>query len=463
MADELRHAIPEYRPPSANYDWTGLYVGAHVNTTQSKTSVSATDTVTGTAVTPPDISPADWHGGIQVGYDYMMPSRVVVGVTGDVSSGGRKSTTTVDASGASSNEVNVFDGETARARLGLAVDNILLYGTGGLAWSSNQYVRTQLGSTTFNLATPGTEEATNKYLFGWTAGGGVAFAFAQNWNAFAEYRYTRYGSSTITLPFSQISTTSKTDVSEIDFGVNYKFTWGASANGDYTLAAIKAPASPPVYKAKPPSAAQPYNWTGIHLGIDGGYGWANSSGNVTTPAGLPLGPYSYNVTGPFAGAFIGGDYQFDRFVVGAEGDWQWSNLIGNSQASSSFSLPAGMPGSGPFAIDTTIKDYGSIRGRAGVAFDRFLVFGTGGWAWGDPSNAYALAQSAPFFTNGGYSYGWTAGVGVDYAITNNVFARAEYRHTSLQKAGFADRASDSADTTNKIPINDFRAGIAYKL
>jgi opacity protein-like surface antigen len=468
MVDELKHAIPEYRRPSANYDWTGFYVGAHVGAGRSKTSASAIDTVSGNAVTPPDVSPPDWHGGIQVGYDYMMPSRVVVGVTGDVSSGGRKSTTTTDASGTSSYEFNVFDSETARARLGFAVDNLLLYGTGGLAWSSNQYVRTQLTVTSatgaFNLATPGTDEAANRYLFGWTAGGGIAYAFAQNWNAFAEYRYTRYGSSTIALPFSQISMTSKTDVSEIDFGVNYKFTWGDLAHRDYTLAAIKAPASPPVYKAKAPSAAHAYNWTGIHLGIDGGYGWANPSGNLTTAEGLPLTPYNYGVTGPFAGAFIGGDYQFNRFVVGVEGDWQWGNLTGNSQASSSFNLPAviAFPG-GPFAIDTTIKDYGSIRARAGVAFDRFLVFGTGGWAWGNPSNTYALLSSAPFFANGGSASGWTAGAGLDYAITNNIFARAEYRHTSLQKAGFADAASDSADTTNKIPINDFRVGIAYKL
>jgi opacity protein-like surface antigen/outer membrane receptor protein involved in Fe transport len=461
MADELRHAIPEYRPPSANYDWTGFYVGAHIDSTRSKTSASAVNTATGTAVTPPDVSPPDWQGGIQVGYDYMMPSRVVVGVTGDVSSGGRKLTTTTDASGTSSNEFNVFDNETARARLGFAADNILLYGTGGLAWSSNQYVRTQFAGT-FNLATPGTEEAANKYLFGWTAGGGIAFAFAQNWNAFSEYRYTRYGSSTITLPFSQVSTTSKTDVSEIDFGVNYKFTWGAPANREYTLAHNKVLASLPV-KPKAPSAARAYNWTGIHLGIDGGYGWANSSGSLTTAAGLPLTPYSYSGSGPFAGAFIGGDYQFNRFVVGVEGDWQWSNLTGNSQSASAFSLPTGAFPGGPFAIDTTIKDYGSIRGRAGVAFDRFLVFGTSGWAWGNPSNAYALTGAAPFFTHGGYSYGWTAGAGLDYAITDSVFARFEYRHTNLQKSGFADVASDSADTANKIPINDFRAAIAYKL
>jgi hypothetical protein len=125
--------------------------------------------------------------------------------------------------------------------------------------------------------------------------------------------------------------------------------------------------------------------------------------------------------------------------------------------------PAGVLPGGPFAIDTTIKDYGSIRGRAGVAFDRFLVFGTAGLAWGNPSNAYALAGSAPLFTNGGYSYGWTAGAGVDCAITDSVFGRLEYRHTNLQKPGFADAASDTADTANKIPINDFRAGIGYKL
>ena len=100
------------------------------------------------------------------------------------------------------NRTTVFDSETVRGRLGYAVDNVLLYGTGGWAWSSNQFIRTQLTGT-LNLATAGTEEAVNKYLSGWTAGGGVAFAFAQNWNVFAEYRHTSFGSSTVALPFSQ--------------------------------------------------------------------------------------------------------------------------------------------------------------------------------------------------------------------------------------------------------------------
>jgi opacity protein-like surface antigen len=148
-----------------------------------------------------------------------------------VSSGGTKITHLTDASGTSAEQATVFDSESVRGRLGYAFDNILLYGTAGWAWSSNQYIRTQLTGT-LNLATAGTDEAVNTYLGGWTAGGGVAVALAQNWNVFAEYRYVDYGSSTVTLPFSQLSTTTTTKTSEIEAGVNYKFNWSALVTRD---------------------------------------------------------------------------------------------------------------------------------------------------------------------------------------------------------------------------------------
>ena len=72
-------------------------------TAWSNTSGSTINTATGAAVAPVDSSPSDWHGGIQFGYDYMLPSRVVIGVEADVSSGGSKTTTTTDASGTSAN------------------------------------------------------------------------------------------------------------------------------------------------------------------------------------------------------------------------------------------------------------------------------------------------------------------------------------------------------------------------
>jgi opacity protein-like surface antigen len=457
MATELWRKIPDYRAPAAHYDWTGFSIGAHVEGAWSNSST--VNTVTGAPAAPSDVSPWGWHGGIQLGYDYMMPSRVVVGIAGDVSSGARNTTTVAAASGISANENNVFDSETARGRLGYAVDNILLYGTVGLAWSNNQYIRTQLTGT-FNLATPGTEEAVNKYLTGWTAGGGVAFAFEQNWNAFAEYRHTSYGSSTVALPFSQLVTTSKTDLSEIDFGVNYKLDWNGPAGPGFTLPTNMRRLAVPFYKAPPASLA--YNFTGFYVGGDAGYGWAGSSGILTTTGGAPVALYDYGMSGTLAGLFIGGNYQFSRFVVGAEGDWQASNLIGNSQASSSFGLAAGTFPGGPFTISTTIKDYGAIRARLGVAFDRFLLFGTAGWAWGNPSNAYALYGAPSFFTRSGYSFGWTAGAGLEYAFTNNVFGRIEYRYTNLGTSGFASSSTDSADGGHRAPISDVRTGIAYR-
>ena len=98
----------------------------------------------------------------------------------------------------------------------------------------------------------------------------------------------------------------------------------------------------------------------------------------------------------------------------------------------------------------------------GIAFDRFLVFGTGGWAWGNPSTSYALTGVAPFVTNGGNSTGWTVGAGVDYAFTDSVFGRIEYRYTNLGTSGFVSVATNSADAGNRVPISDLRAGIAYK-
>ena len=80
-----------------------------------------------------------------------------------------------------------------------------------------------------------------------------------------------------------------------------------------------------------------------------------------------------------------------------------------------------------------MKDYLSVRGRLGYAWDRFLLFGTAGWAWGNPSTAYGGVGDAPLFINGGNTLasGWTAGVGLEYAFTDHVLGRLEYRYTDL--------------------------------
>jgi outer membrane immunogenic protein len=211
-----------------------------------------------------------------------------------------------------------------------------------------------------------------------------------------------------------------------------------------------------------PRAPEAVDWTGVYAGIDGGYGWADSSGVLTDASANPLDPYDLGTRGPFAGTFVGGNYQFNHFVIGAEADLQWGNLTANSQADSSFATPAGTFPGGPFTISTTIKEFGSVRARIGFAVNRFLVYGTGGWAWGDPTTGYALLGSPPFITNGGSASGWTAGAGLDYAFTKNVFGRIEYRYTDLGTTSFLNLPTNSGESGNKVTISDVRAGLAYK-
>ena len=458
MAAEFRRAIPAYQAPAPSYDWTGFYVGAYFDGHWVKSNSSAVNNATGTSFPANSGNTSQWGGGVQLGFDYMLPSRLVLGVAADMSSGGTKTATVSDASGTSANQTTVFDSETIRGRIGYAADNVLLYATGGLAWSNDQFVRTQLIGTV-NNATAGTDEAVNIGRLGWAIGGGVAYAFAQDWNVFAEYRYTNFGTSTLSLPLSQLTMTSTISLSSVAFGVNYKFTPGWQP----AIAApvrYPAPPSPPLTYKSPPVQSI-YDWTGIYLGADGGYGWSTSKGSLTEATGALLTQFSYSVKGPFAGLFVGGNYQVSKFVAGFEADWQWSNLIGNNQTLAPLGAGGVFP-AGPFTISTTLKDDASIRGRLGVAFDRFLVFGTGGLAWGNPSTSYALIGGAPFATNGGNGTGWTVGGGVDYAFSDSIFGRLEYRYTNLGISGFVSAATNSAVGPDRLPISDFRTGIAFK-
>lgn len=225
----------------------------------------------------------------------------------------------------------------------------------------------------------------------------------------------------------------------------------AAAGLGLGLGQIASAADLPV-KAAPRPFVAAYNWTGLYIGGDVGYGWAKSDGTLTTAAGLLPQPYSSSPSGVLGGGFIGGNYQINQFVIGAELDWQAASIKGDS----------GPIGAGPYTITTKVKSYGSLRARLGYAVDRWLVFGTGGWAWGNWSTAYAFTGAAPFFTNDASKSGWTLGAGAEYAITNNWLARLEYRYTSLGTTSYVSTATNSAEAGNKVKINDLRLGIAYK-
>jgi outer membrane immunogenic protein len=123
---------------------------------------------------------------------------------------------------------------------------------------------------------------------------------------------------------------------------------------------IPAPASaPPSY----------LNWSGFYLGVNGGWEGGRSHFNFD---GLGAMPGRFNASGWQVGGTAGYNYQIGHVVLGVESDIDWSNLNGSTTC----------PVTG-FTCQTQNNWLGTVRGRAGYAFDRFLPYVTGGLAVGD--------------------------------------------------------------------------------
>jgi outer membrane immunogenic protein len=188
-------------------------------------------------------------------------------------------------------------------------------------------------------------------------------------------------------------------------------------------------------RAAPPApfvaAAPIFTWTGFYVGVNAGYGWHdNDSDSVFVPAGTFGAPYGGAsgtiVYGDDSGdGFVGGgqlgyNYQIGSFVVGLEADLQWADLGGSS---GTVFLPAGFPPASvfePAGVAGGIDWFGTVRARVGVAFDRALIYATGGFAYGgaDDDNDF-LGDNDDVRT------GWALGAGVEYAFTNNLTAGIE--------------------------------------
>jgi outer membrane immunogenic protein len=261
--------------------------------------------------------------------------------------------------------------------------------------------------------------------------------------------------------------------------------------------------------AVPPSqfitAAVPYlAWTGFYVGINGGYAWGNSSvaftpndpaaaagtcGGGGAPKGQCIGSVDFRRDGAVAGGQFGFNWQVNsHWLIGAEADYQWSNLDGS--VSSPFRL--GNVGATNMVASQTVESFGTIRARAGVVLaPPLLLYGTGGLAFGQVHEnlrvpAVATGGLSPA---GGFSYactigttcfagsaaqtlfGWSAGAGAEYAITTNLIFRTELLYVHLSAPTVTAIATAVAAGTSPASIAAgfspvyfavMRAGLNYK-
>src|SRR3982751_275721 len=83
-----------------------------------------------------------------------------------------------------------------------------------------------------------------------------------------------------------------------------------------------AQAADPIMPMEPvvPVVDNAYDWTGFYVGAFGGFGTGTS---------FDTGPVNVPLQGAMAGVDVGGNAQFGRFVLGAEGDIAWANIGGS--------------------------------------------------------------------------------------------------------------------------------------
>jgi outer membrane immunogenic protein len=207
--------------PTPVHNWTGVYGGASAGYSWGRSEIDYT--LGGIPAISTTLDPNSFVAGGQVGYNWQLGS-VVVGVEGDVAwrHGSDSATFTVGAAFAS------FDAEqnwvaTLRPRIGFAANNWLIYGTGGAAFG-------QLGhSYTESVGGAARSVSDSDTKAGWTAGGGVEYAFQNQWSLGVEYLFLDFGSTTLTQPgagaFPPSSTTFDDKSHLLRAKVNYKFNW----------------------------------------------------------------------------------------------------------------------------------------------------------------------------------------------------------------------------------------------
>jgi outer membrane immunogenic protein len=217
--------------------------------------------------------------------------------------------------------------------------------------------------------------------------------------------------------------------------MNFKlFGTGIAAIG-LLAASVSAQAADiprPVYKGVRSVVAY-YNWTGFYTGINGGYGWGTSDWAIPAASLKPK--------GGMVGGTLGYNYQVGSIVWGIEGDIDWADVKDSSACAVVLNC------------ETKNTWLGTIRGRVGYAFDRWLPYFTGGGAFGQVKATETVSGTSVSKTQAG----WTVGGGVEYAFLGNWSAKIEYLYVDL---GSFDAAPVATDVNFKENI--IRAGINYK-
>jgi outer membrane immunogenic protein len=252
-----------------------------------------------------------------------------------------------------------------------------------------------------------------------------------------------------------------------------------------------ADVEPPIQKA--PSTKQTsatYNWSEFYLGANFGWGWRSAFkwpdpgyySNLGV-SNLSPAPCCSTHDGPGFGVGFGYNRQYGWFVWGIDYEFQFMALDNGRNVTPRYFTTkgasttttniygmtttsyGGLIGQTALNYDSTDGDsnrwYGIVRGRVGTAFDRLLVFATGGAAYRfsyDYTDPYVANSNGGLVYYNGYnkvhSWGWVIGGGAEYAITDNLSIKADYLHFDFGNVSYVDPIASIA--TNSVVVDSAR-------
>jgi high affinity Mn2+ porin len=210
--------------PVPAWNWTGFYFGGHVGYSRGQADVTLNDPSADPSLDNFRSRFGTLTGGLQVGYNYLLPSRFLLGIEADASF---PNYLAADAVAWSRTRVDVDRAQkidymaTVRGRFGYAFPQWMIYATGGVAWSLGRF-----------LESPGATDDVDKVLHqykGWTAGIGAEVPIEGGWTAKLEYLYVSFGHQDVMFQ-SGVAAGSSFDVHTVRAGLNYNFA--AAAAGD---------------------------------------------------------------------------------------------------------------------------------------------------------------------------------------------------------------------------------------
>ena len=227
----------------------------------------------------------------------------------------------------------------------------------------------------------------------------------------------------------------------------------------FGCAAFSASALAADMPLKAPMAPAPLagSWTGFYVGVAGGYGWGStrhSADAISFESGIDDG-----LRGALVGLTYGYNWQIGNLVLGLEGDISWSDIKDTFNDNGSGFCLAGIA-----SCYTKLQWLGTERARLGFSWDRWLVYATGGAAYGSVKATVApLAPGTTITDDTRFRFGYAAGAGVEAMLAPHWSAKLEYlfvdlgTHTNYQFTAGAFTTGDSV----LVRANIVRAGLNY--